>query len=233
MGGTSCRPLESASTLHLLCYNYFSMAKPYLSVIIPDSRKLEQLPLTLVDVDKRLFNQEYSYEIIVVNDGNAPKVGELIKNLKAASFSQDNLSSMIQLANGIAKGNWRLIFDPQNQVPVSEFNKIASRGANEYEVFIGVPRSGNFICLSEAAAQQILPLAKSSRWILNYEIEKIASGLGYKIKKMPVIYSRKTSRFSSPKELWFDLGELIKVYWRLRRGKSMFNKKISSNHPQV
>ena len=36
------------------------MAKPYVSVIIPAYNEDERLPLTLIDVDKHLQEQEYS-----------------------------------------------------------------------------------------------------------------------------------------------------------------------------
>ena len=46
------------------------MAKPFLSVIIPTFNAAEELPITLIDVDKHLSNQEYSYEILVADDGS-------------------------------------------------------------------------------------------------------------------------------------------------------------------
>jgi len=65
------------------------MEKPYLSVIIPAYNEAKRLPLTLIDIDKHLKNSDFSYEIIVVNDGSkdatleiAQRFSHLIKNLK-------------------------------------------------------------------------------------------------------------------------------------------------------
>ena len=65
------------------------MARPFLSIIIPAYNEAKRLPLTLIDIDKHLQNQEYSYEILVVNDGSTDQTAEivnrfmpLIENLK-------------------------------------------------------------------------------------------------------------------------------------------------------
>ena len=62
------------------------MAKPYLSVIVPAYNEANRLPLCLIDIDKHLSEQEYSYEIIVVNDGSKDATAEITerkRNLNA------------------------------------------------------------------------------------------------------------------------------------------------------
>ncbi len=54
------------------------MARPYLSVIIPAYNEAKRLPLTLIDIDKHLENQEYSYEILVINDGSTDETAEIV-----------------------------------------------------------------------------------------------------------------------------------------------------------
>ena len=63
--------------------------KLFLSIIIPAYNEAKRLPLTLIDIDKHMQKVDYSYEIIVINDGSKDATGEiaerfshLIKNLK-------------------------------------------------------------------------------------------------------------------------------------------------------
>ena len=55
------------------------MPKPFLSVIIPAYNEASRLPLTLIDIDKHLDEQEYSYEIVVVNDGSTDHTAEIVR----------------------------------------------------------------------------------------------------------------------------------------------------------
>ncbi len=125
------------------------MAKPYLSVIIPAYNEAKRLPLTLIDVDRHLSEQEYSYEIIVVNDGSKDATAEvvrrfqsLIENLKLIDNPQ-NRGKGAAVRDGMlaAKGNWRVFMDANNSTSIVEFNKMMpyfSSGGNEnYEIIIG------------------------------------------------------------------------------------------------
>jgi glycosyltransferase involved in cell wall biosynthesis len=58
------------------------MAKPFLSIIIPAYNEAERIPKTLLDMDKYLSQVEFSYEIIVVNDGSKDKTAEVVTNLQ-------------------------------------------------------------------------------------------------------------------------------------------------------
>ncbi|OGY62814.1 MAG: hypothetical protein A2745_03415 [Candidatus Harrisonbacteria bacterium RIFCSPHIGHO2_01_FULL_44_13] len=108
------------------------MAKPFLSVIIPAYNEADRLPLTLIDVDRHLSEQEYSYEIIVVNDGSTDSTAEiarrfisLIPNLKLLD-NPTNQGKGLAVKQGMlsAKGNWRLFMDADNSTSVVEFNKM-------------------------------------------------------------------------------------------------------------
>ena len=121
------------------------MAKPYLSVIIPAYNEAKRLPLTLIDVDKHLAQQEYSYEIIVVSDGSADATAEianrfksLMENLKIID-NKENRGKGAVVRQGMlaAKGNWRLFMDADNSTSISEFNKMMPYFDDGYEVVIG------------------------------------------------------------------------------------------------
>ena len=121
------------------------MAKPYLSVIIPVYNEAKRLPLTLIDIDRHLSEQEYSYEILVVNDGSKDATAEiverfkpLIENLKLIN-NPENRGKGAAVRDGMqaAKGNWRLFMDADNSTSIIEFNKMIPYLDEGYEVVIG------------------------------------------------------------------------------------------------
>lgn len=124
------------------------MAKPFLSIVIPAYNEAKRLPLTLIDIDKHLSKQEYSYEIIVVNDGSVDSTAEIVKRF--ASFmsglklinNEKNQGKGAAVRDGMlaAKGNWRLFMDADNSTSIGEFPKLVpyfSAGGGSYDIIIG------------------------------------------------------------------------------------------------
>lgn len=121
------------------------MAKPYLSVIIPAYNESERLPKTLFDIDKHLSIVDYSYEIIVVNDGSqdntaevADKLTKVIRNLRLID-NQRNKGKGGVVAQGMleAKGTIRLFSDSDNATSIDQFNKLLPYFKEGYQVVIG------------------------------------------------------------------------------------------------
>src|SRR3989344_2275373 len=103
---------------------------PFLSKIIPAYNEVKRLPLALIDIDRHLSEAEYSYEIIVVNDGSNDATAEtvnrfshLIKNLRLID-NQENHGKGWAVRQGMlsAKGNWRLFMDADNSTSIDHFN---------------------------------------------------------------------------------------------------------------
>ncbi len=121
------------------------MARPFLSVIIPAYNEANRLPLTLIDVDKHLMEQEYSYEIVVVNDGSKDDTAEvvrrfipLIENLKLIDNPKNHGKGWVVRQGMLsAKGTWRLFMDADNSTSVTEFNKMIPYFREGYEVVVG------------------------------------------------------------------------------------------------
>lgn len=128
--------------------------KPFLSVIIPAYNEAERLPLTLVDVDKHLSAAEYSYEIIVVDDGSrdttvavAKHFAGIVRNLRVVE-NEKNRGKGAAVRQGMleAKGNWRLFMDADNSTSVDQVEKMlpyfsagggsAFGGKDAYDVII-------------------------------------------------------------------------------------------------
>lgn len=121
------------------------MAKPFLSVIIPAYNEAKRLPLTLIDVDRHLQEQEYSYEILVVNDGSTDATAEIVRrfsslmeNLKLADNPENHGKGWVVRQGMLtAKGTWRLFMDADNSTAIVEFNKMIPYFKQGYEVVIG------------------------------------------------------------------------------------------------
>lgn len=121
------------------------MPKPFLSVIIPAYNEASRLPLTLIDIDKHLDEQEYSYEIVVVNDGSTDHTAEivrrfmpLINNLKLIDNEENRgKGSAVRCGMLEAKGMWRLFMDADNSTSIAEFNKMIPYFKSGYDVVIG------------------------------------------------------------------------------------------------
>ena len=117
--------------------------KPYLSVIIPAYNEAKRLPLTLIDIDKHLSKVDYSYEIIVVDDGSkdatydiAGRFSHLIKNLRV--IRQKNIGKGGAVKHGMleAKGEIRLFTDADNSTSIDQFGKMIPYLNKDYQAVI-------------------------------------------------------------------------------------------------
>jgi glycosyltransferase involved in cell wall biosynthesis len=121
------------------------MAQPYLSIIIPAYNEAERISQTLVDMDKRLSGVDYSYEILVVNDGSrdntatvVKNMAKMVKNLKLVDL-KDNVGKGGAVKQGmlLAVGRIRLFTDADNSTSIDQFEKMMPLFKDGYEVVIG------------------------------------------------------------------------------------------------
>lgn len=119
------------------------MVKPYLSVIIPAYNETKRLPLTLIDIDKHLKKADFSYEIIVVNDGSKDATAEiverfshLIENLKLINQKNTGKGGAVKKGMLEAKGEIRLFMDADNSTSIDQFNKMMPYFNEGYSVVI-------------------------------------------------------------------------------------------------
>lgn len=119
--------------------------KPFLSVVIPAYNEAKRLPLTLIDVDRHLRKADYSYEIIVVNDGSKDSTAEIVsrfsnlmKGLKLID-NKENHGKGFVVRQGMleAKGTLRLFMDADNSTSVDQFDKMLPYFKEGYDVVIG------------------------------------------------------------------------------------------------
>jgi glycosyltransferase involved in cell wall biosynthesis len=149
------------------------MPRPYLTVVIPAWNEANRLPLTLLAIDQYLARQEYSYEIIVVNDGSTDatseatrKTGDFIENVKCIDSPEHRgKGSALRIGMAAAKGNWRLAMDADGSVGIEEFSRMEPYRS---------PKSGNGVIVGShsargAEARQSISLAgKIAEGVVNW-----------------------------------------------------------------
>ena len=121
------------------------MTKPFLSVIIPAYNESKRLPLTLIDIERHLSAAEYSYEIIVVNDGSTDSTADIVKRFSNLMKNLRLIDNEVNHGKGYvvrqgmleAKGNFRLFTDADNSTSIDQFRKIMPFLKEGYEIVIG------------------------------------------------------------------------------------------------
>ncbi len=120
------------------------MEKIRLSVIIPAYNEAKRISATLLDIDKYLSKQKYSYEILVVSDGStdgtakiAKKMQELVKNLKIIDNKKNHGKGYV-VKQGIleARGKYRLFMDADNSTTIDHLDKFWPE-TKKHDIVIG------------------------------------------------------------------------------------------------
>jgi dolichyl-phosphate beta-glucosyltransferase len=120
-------------------------SKPYLSVIIPAFNEEKTLPQTLEAVNNYLKKQNYSFEIVVVNDGSQDKTASLVRELASKIENlrlienKENQGKGAVVKQGMlnALGQYRLFMDADNSTTIDHLEKVWPKFQEGFEVVIG------------------------------------------------------------------------------------------------
>jgi len=140
------------------------MDKIHLSVIIPAYNEEKSISNTLLAVDNYLSKQNYSYEILVVNDGSKDKTGKIVENFKnliknlRLIDNQSNRGKGYVVRRGMleAKGQYRLFMDADNATSVEHLEKIWPFLKEGFEVVIGSRDRKDAAGAKQAVSQSFL-----------------------------------------------------------------------------
>ena len=121
------------------------MKNPSLPIITPAYNEAERLPITLVDMDKKLREKPWTYEILVVNDGSkdatadiVQKMAKTIKNLKLVDNTENKgKGRVVRQALLLARGEHRLFMDADNSTTVDQFERMIPEFDTGAQVVIG------------------------------------------------------------------------------------------------
>lgn len=117
----------------------------HLSVVIPAYNEERRISKTLLDIDKYLSKQKYSYEIIVVDDGSkdrtkfvVEKFQGVIKNLRLIANPQNRGKGYVVRQGMLeAKGDFRIFTDADNSTSVDQVERMWPHLERGFEVVIG------------------------------------------------------------------------------------------------
>jgi dolichyl-phosphate beta-glucosyltransferase len=194
-----------------------------------------------VDIDKKLSEAEYSYEILVVNDGSEDKTSDIVHRLSRVVKNLKLINVIGQHGRGWAArdgmlkstGNYRLLTDGYNSVSVSFFGKMLPYFKEGFEIVIGSSRVrgilGNlenlmfrgldFKCFSERAAIGIFGVARINGWGFDIEAMNLARLFNYRTVEVPVMRSDGFSSILSVGKFSSALWDSMRVRFWLSRGK--------------
>ncbi len=121
------------------------MSNPYLSIVVPAYNEAERIPTALLDMDKHLRAVDFSYEIIVVNDGSSDKTVEVVRgfigrvqNLKILDLGKNQGKGAAVRAGMLdARGAIRIFTDADNSTSIDQFEKMMPFFEKGYDVVIG------------------------------------------------------------------------------------------------
>lgn len=108
--------------------HYAKQNKVFLSVIIPAYNEQNRLPATISAVSQWLSRQEFSHEILVVDDGSTDKMLEVLRqqfaeqpHLKVYSLPQNQgKGAAVRAGMLLAEGEYRLFMDADHQIRIDE-----------------------------------------------------------------------------------------------------------------
>ena len=117
----------------------------HLSVIIPAYNEEKRIKATLLDIDKYLKKQTYSYEIIVVSDGSTDNTVSLVKGLKPQVLNLRIIDNKKNHGKGYvvrqgmleAGGDYRLFMDADNSTTIHHLDKFWPYIKQSYDIVIG------------------------------------------------------------------------------------------------
>jgi glycosyltransferase involved in cell wall biosynthesis len=121
------------------------MAQPYLSIIIPAYNEAERIPAALLAMDKHLSTVDYSYEILVVNDGSTDNTAvivegmtKMVKNLRLINVkNNEGKGGTVRQGMLLAAGKIRLFTDADNSTSIDQFEKMMPFFKDGYGIVIG------------------------------------------------------------------------------------------------
>lgn len=146
------------------------MNQIYLSVVIPAYNEEKAIGNTLLAIDRYLSKHNFSYEIIVVNDGSKDKTAEiankfkkLVKNIHLINNSENHGKGYVVRQGMLAaKGQYRLFMDADNSTSIEHLEKAWSFLKQGYDIVIGSRDKKDAVGASQAVLQSFF-----KRWLGN------------------------------------------------------------------
>jgi len=117
----------------------------HLSVIIPTYNEEKRIADTILDINKYLSKQNYTFEIIAVNDGSKDKTSDVLKQLESSVCTlrfidnQKNRGKGAVVQQGMlsANGKYLIFVDADNAISIKHIENFWPYINGDYDVVIG------------------------------------------------------------------------------------------------
>ncbi|MCX5752597.1 MAG: glycosyltransferase family 2 protein [Candidatus Krumholzibacteria bacterium] len=151
----------------------------HISIIIPAYNEKGSISGTIEEIDRVMKSHDYTYEVIVVDDGSTDGTAEMAKKQPSVRVIQHpyNRGYGASLKTGIknARGEIILIIDADSTYPVDKIPLLLSQ-MNEYDMVVGARTSKDVkIQLSRKPAKWVL--SKLANYLSGTRIPDLNSGL--------------------------------------------------------
>lgn len=120
------------------------MKTPFLSIIIPAHNEENRLPKTLEQIFAFLDKQDYSSEVLVIENGSADRTFEIASeflkghvNLSVIHEEQRGKGNAVRRGMLTARGELRFICDADLSMPIEELPKFISPIQEGFDIAIG------------------------------------------------------------------------------------------------
>ena len=125
------------------------MNKIYLSVIIPAYNETANLKKGVLDqVENYLKSANFSYEVLIIDDGSSDKTAEIIekviknkKNFNLIKNSHQGKAATVMTGLLKSKGEIAVFTDMDQATPISEIEKFLPKFKQGYDIVIGSRRT--------------------------------------------------------------------------------------------
>lgn len=120
-------------------------SKPYLSIVIPAYNEAERIAKTLAAMDAQLAKADFTYEIVVVNDGSKDATAQIVKKLSEdikglrLIDNENNKGKGGVVRQGMLEslGQIRLFTDADNSTSIDHFFAMRPFFSQGFSVVIG------------------------------------------------------------------------------------------------
>ncbi|NJN80171.1 MAG: glycosyltransferase family 2 protein [Anaerolineales bacterium] len=120
------------------------MKTPFLSIIIPAYNEETRLPRTLEQIFSFLNKQDFSFEVLVVENGSSDRTFEVAKEygkahpkLIALKEAERGKGNAVRRGMLEAHGEYRFICDADLSMPIEELHKFLPPQLGDFDIAIG------------------------------------------------------------------------------------------------
>lgn len=120
------------------------MSKPFLSIVIPAHNEAQRLPSSLEKIKTFLDQQDYTAEVLVVENGSSDGTLEIaqsfiphMSNLRVFAVDQRGKGLAIRQGMLEAKGEYRFLCDADLSMPIEQVNRFLPPQLEHFDVAIG------------------------------------------------------------------------------------------------